>query len=299
MIARAPASSANLGPGFDALGLALALHAEVGALDDGAAGAPPGATVAEPTHPAAVAHRRAGGSGRVWVRCPIPSGRGLGFSGAVRAAGALLALAQLEGPEAAQGGRRRLLPLLAELEGHADNVAASILGGAVATAGGRAVRIPLGCSPAVVVAVPPFETSTAASRRLLGAGVGFDDAVFNVGRTALLVAALAAGDVDALRDATQDRLHQERRLDAAPPSRAALEAALDHGAWCAWLSGSGPTVAALCEPDQAGSLAARMASAMSAVTGDRRLTTPEQRPVRSLVLPIDGGGATVGPGGEA
>ena len=73
----------------------------------------------------------------------------------------------------------------------------------------------------------------------------FDDAVFNVGRTAMLVAGLAAGDVDVLAAATQDRLHQERRLVAAGASRAALAAGLEAGAWCGWLSGSGPTVAFL------------------------------------------------------
>jgi homoserine kinase len=88
--------------------------------------------------------------------------------------------------------------------------------------------------------------------------VPMTDAVFNVGRTALLVAALAAGDVDALRSATQDRLHQERRLAVAEPSRIALEAALDAGAWCSWLSGSGPTVAAMCPLDDADDLAAKM-----------------------------------------
>ena len=102
------------------------------------------------------------------------------------------------------------------LEGHADNVAASLYGGVVAVAGGHVVRVPLARELTVVVWVPDRETPTASARRLLPEHVPFEDAVFNVGRTALLVAALAAGDVDALRTATEDRLHQDRRLARVP-----------------------------------------------------------------------------------
>jgi homoserine kinase len=79
--------------------------------------------------------------------------------------------------------------------------------------------------------------------------VSFDDVVFTIGRVALLVAALAAGDVDALAAATQDRLHQDGRLAARPESRDALERGRAAGAWCGWLSGSGPTIALLCPLD--------------------------------------------------
>ena len=99
--------------------------------------------------------------------------------------------------------------------------------------------------PDVVLWIPEDTTSTSASRTALPAVVPFDDAVFNVARTAMLVAALAAGDTDALAAATQDRLHQDRRFLTAPASRAALGAGLDAGAWCGWLSGSGPTIAFL------------------------------------------------------
>jgi homoserine kinase len=151
-----------------------------------------------------------------------------------------------------------MLALATELEGHADNVAASLFGGIVATADGRAVQIPLAFDPAIVVWIPSFTTSTDESRSKLGLEVPLADAVFNIGRTALLVAALAAGDVDALQSATQDRLHQDRRLAAAEPSKVAIETALANGAWCSWLSGSGPTVAAMCPLDDADQLAARM-----------------------------------------
>jgi homoserine kinase len=184
----------------------------------------------------------------------------MGFSGTVRVGGLVAAHAQRHGADhaALQASMPELLRLATELEGHADNVAASLLGGIVATAGGRAVRIPLSFDPAMVMWVPTFVTSTDQSRTTLAAEVPMADAVFNVGRTALLVAALAAGDVAVLRAATEDRLHQPIRLSAAEPSRAALHAALAAGAWASWLSGSGPTVASMCAMDEAEQLAAAL-----------------------------------------
>ncbi len=257
MIVRVPASSANLGPGFDTLGMALSMHAEAGVIDGDV---PPGAQRIDQHHPAGVAFRRAGGEGDLWVCSPIPVGRGLGFSGAVRVAGVVAAHAQRHGsdPDRLAAELATMLALATELEGHADNVAASLFGGIVATADGRAVRIPLAFDPAVVVWIPSFTTSTDESRTKLRTEVALSDAVFNIGRTALLVAALAAGDIGALRAATQDRLHQDRRLAAAAPSRTALQTALDAGAWCSWLSGSGPTVAAMCPYDDADEVAAQM-----------------------------------------
>jgi homoserine kinase len=263
MIVRVPASSANLGPGFDALGMALSLHAELGVIGDDAP--PDGAREIDEHHPASIAFRACGGAGVLWVRCPIPAGRGLGFSGAVRVGGAVLAVARREtsghepsGVAAWRDGADEILRVVTELEGHADNVAASLFGGVVATAAGHVVQVPLALDPAVVVWVPSFATATSESRRSLGGDVRFDDGVFNVARAALLVAALAAGDIEALRTACEDRLHQDARLARAAPSRAALDAALGAGAWAAWLSGSGPTVAAMCAPDDADRLAAAM-----------------------------------------
>jgi homoserine kinase len=257
VIIRVPASSANLGPGFDTLGMALSLHAEAGVIDGEV---PPGGQRIDQFHPAGVAFRRAGGEGELWVCSPIPVGRGLGFSGAVRIAGIVAAHAQRYGsdPDAMATHSPTMLALATELEGHADNVAASLFGGIVATADGRAVRIPMAFDPAVVVWIPSFTTSTDESRTKLGSDIPLSDAVFNIGRVALLVAALAAGDTDALRTATQDRLHQDRRLESVEPSKLALQAALDGGAWCSWLSGSGPTVAAMCPFDEADDLAAQM-----------------------------------------
>ena len=255
MIVRVPASSANLGPGFDALGMALSLHAEFG-VDDGRP-LPEKAVLVDEHHPAFVAFTRFGGVGHLWVRSPIPMARGLGFSGAMRVGAAVAAAAQ-QCDDPVHERTSEVLALASELEGHADNAAASLLGGVVAVSGGAAVRVPLSFDPAVVVWVPSAGTSTDKSRAVLPQTVTFADAVLNVGSTALLVAALAAGDTDALRTAVQDRLHQDVRLAQRPDARAALDAGLSAGAWCGWLSGSGPTVAFLVPIDAAEDLAAAL-----------------------------------------
>ena len=264
MIVRTPASSANIGPGFDTLGMALTLYVEIGSVacaDDGAddGAVPEGARLIDDHHPATIAHRRAGGSGSLWERGSIPAGRGMGYSGAVRVGGVLLAMAQQgDFVTPSTDDLHTALLLAAELEGHTDNVAASLYGGIIATAGGRVVQVPLPLDPAIVVWIPSTVTKTDESRRALGAPVEFDDVVFNLGRLAVLVAALAAGDVDALRLGVQDRVHQPLRLAHAEASRAAIQAAHDAGAWASWLSGSGPTVAAMCAIDDATAIAASL-----------------------------------------
>lgn len=263
-LVRVPASSANLGSAFDAVALAVARYLEV---SDAGEHAPE-------THPAVRAFRAAGGEGPLSVRAGFPGGRGLGYSGAARVAGLLAAHTQRG--RGAWEARADVLRDATRLEGHADNVAASLYGGIVAVAGGRVVRIPLGRDPAVVVWVPDRETATSSARRLLPEQVAFGDAVFNIGRAALLVAALASGETDALRAATEDRLHQDRRLARAPDTRAAIDAMLSAGAWAAWLSGSGPSAAALADPERAAKVAAAL---------------PETG--RAFVVALDEDGATV------
>jgi homoserine kinase len=237
--------------------MALSMHLELRLESADHGDGPP----AEDGHPSVRAFRQLGGSGPVWVRSPIPIGRGLGFSGSARVAGLVAALAQRDGPEFdLPDAAEEVLHVATALEGHADNIAASLFGGVVATAGGHAVRVPLGLDPRVVVWIPSSATSTDESRAALCPSVPFNDAVFNIGRATLLVAALAGGDVSALRTATEDRLHQDQRFVSAPASRRALRTALDAGAWCGWLSGSGPTIAALCAPERAADLAAALPS---------------------------------------
>jgi homoserine kinase len=239
VIVRAPASTANLGPGFDALGLALDLPFEL------AVGESPanGFLRCEPRHPAAVAFAASGGDPgtAMWWRSPIPPGRGLGYSGAARVAGAF----------AASGDRESSFATAAALEGHADNAAASTFGGLVATASGRAVEVELALDLDVIVWWPATETSTTAARAALPEVIDRVDAVADIGHTALLVAAFAAGDLDALSVAVTDGLHQRRRLEREPASRRAIDALRRAGAIASWLSGSGPTVAALVTPARA------------------------------------------------
>lgn len=285
MIVRVPATSANMGPGFDSLGVALTLWAELGLVDQDNGNdnvVPDGAHLADEHHLATEAFALLSGQGRLWVRSPIPMGRGLGYSAAVRVGGLLLAAAQQAGPGADVLAARgeEVLSVATRLEGHADNAAPALLGGVVASTGERSIRVPLRFDPAVVVWVPPTSTRTDQSRSKLGTTVPLADAVFNIGRAAYLVAALASGDVDALRHATEDRIHQPSRFAASPGSQAAHAAALEHGAWCSWLSGSGPTVAALCSVESADELAEAMTASADGVG-------------HTKVLRVDHGGAAI------
>ncbi len=254
-----------MGPAFDAVAVALGVHLEVSA--DGGDPAPE-------THPAVRAFRNAGGRGPLCVRSHFPGGRGLGFSAAARVAG-LLAVHAQHG-HSAREARVETLRVATELEGHADNAAAALYGGVVVVAGRHVVRVPLARELAVVVWIPEAETATASARRLLPDQVSFDDAVFNVGRTALLIAALAAGQVDAMRAASEDRLHQNRRLARARDTHTAIEAMFEAGAYAAWLSGSGPSAAAFVDRDDA----LRIAAALPTVG-------------RALVLDVDDEGAVI------
>jgi homoserine kinase len=254
---RVPASSANLGPGFDALGMALSMYLDIGLASNGV---PDGARLIDEHHPSSVAFAALGGTGALWVRSAIPMGRGLGFSGAARVGGLALAKIQRDGSAALASSREELLAPATELEGHPDNVGASLLGGVTASASGRVVRLPLAVDPLIVVWVPETQTSTDKSRIAIPGQIPLPDVIFNIGHTALLMAALAAGDVASLRAATVDRLHQDRRLAQVPGTKAALDAALDSPAWCAWLSGSGPTMAAMCAKTDAPAVAAVLPS---------------------------------------
>ncbi len=254
---RVPATSANLGPGFDALGLALGLYDDVVAriTDDGllvdVAGE--GEDVArDETHLVARAMRatfdRLGGQPRgLELACAnrIPHGRGLGSSAAAIVAGVLLARALV------LGGERKLtdaqaLALAAEIEGHPDNVAACLLGGltvAWTEATAHAVRLEPAPWLRPVAVIPPHRSSTQQARSLLPGEVPHADAAGNAGRAALLIAALL-GAGDALFAATEDRLHQPYRAGVMPES-AALMDALRAERLAAVVSGAGPTILVL------------------------------------------------------
>jgi homoserine kinase len=237
----APASTANLGSGFDCLGLALDLPLAVD-LDDSA-------PVSE-RHPAMRSFRALGGDGPLSVHSKIPPGKGMGYSGAAAVAGAAAAQLQTSG----HLDRYEICEVATRIEGHADNAAPSVFGGFTVAAGGEVVRL----DPPdlrLVIWVPPAQTSTDASRGRLPENVSLADATFNIGRAALLVAAIATERWDVLRSATEDRVHQRARLPAVPESERALGLLLDGPALAAWLSGSGPSVAALVRPVDSAAIA--------------------------------------------
>jgi homoserine kinase len=256
---RVPATSANLGPGFDTLGLALDLHdrLEAEVLPDGLVvevhGYGEGQVPLDERHLVVRAMRatfdRLGKqpSGlRLSCTNVIPHARGLGSSSAAIVAGVWLAR------ELVAGGRllvddAALLDLAAGLEGHPDNVAPALLGGFVISgqdADGRFWAVPGSVDPRVgaVVFVPTTPVETEAARGLLPADVPHADAAANAGRAALLVAALSGRPEELLR-ATEDRLHQQYRRPAMPESLALVEALRADGI-PAVISGAGPTVLA-------------------------------------------------------
>ncbi len=230
---RAPGSSANLGPGFDVLGVALSRYAW--------ASDRPGGDPCGPDHIARIAHREAGGTGDLWFGFDLEPGRGLGFSAAARAAGAVLAKVQQGHPIAE--AQCLAYPVVAAIEGHGDNAAPSVFGGIHVIAGDLDHRLATGLPGRLLCWVPDLETATDASRQELPTEISRADAVFNLGRVGLLIAALYEQDLSLLRRATEDRLHQPQRLARSVPSARAMDAALDAGAAAAWLSGSGPAVA--------------------------------------------------------
>ncbi len=233
MRVRAPGSSANIGPGFDVLGLAVARYVWV---SDEGDGEPCGAD-----HIARIAYERAGGTGPIWFDFELEPSRGLGFSAAARAAGAVIAYLQqgLDVPESQAAAYQ----VVADIEGHGDNAAPCVFGGAYIIAGDVHHRIQASLPGNLLFWVPELEILTDDSRACLPPLVPRSDAVFNLGRIALLIASMYEGRIDLLTEATRDRLHQPPRLAACELAHKAYEGALAAGAAAAWLSGSGPTIA--------------------------------------------------------
>jgi homoserine kinase len=244
---RAPATSANLGPGFDCLGLALDIWATVTV----ETGMPDRVPQHGPTRlvwqgiQAAFEEVGSPPELRLDWDGAIPLARGLGASAALRAAGLLAGNALLDGLHDVE----KLLALGTRLEGFPDNMSPCLLGGFqvnVRDSNGAVlhVRAPLPPDLQVVVFVPDFEMPTQESRRKLPRELSREDAVFNVGRAALLVTALGAGRYDVLHEATQDRIHQPARSQIFGGLIPIMSAARDAGAAAAYLSGGGSTVAA-------------------------------------------------------
>lgn len=258
-----PGSTSNLGPGFDALGLALdvTVRLRVTSVGDG----PPGQLVFDfrrPSSPAAGENavergfRSLAGTRpdspppalAVDVESDIPMRAGLGSSAAAAVAGMRLFEAATR-----PVGRQVLLDASAGLEGHPDNAAASVLGGFVASCvapDGRVSAVARTWPPdlRVLVATPAATLETAVARRALPHDVPLRDAIANVQRTAVLVQAISAGDRGVLREAFRDRLHQPYRLSLVPGLERAL--AFEHPSlFGVFLSGAGPSIAALVDDE--------------------------------------------------
>lgn len=289
-----PASTANLGPGFDCLGLALALRNTVelyeakqgleidveGEGEDRIALDTTNLIVRAAEAVFAKVGRRPEGL-RVHAVNGIPIGSGLGSSSAAIVGGVAAANALVDG----RLGRDELLRLAHELEGHPDNVAAALFGGLilVSASGEELLARALPVPPLkVALALPEMRLSTAEARAALPAQVALKDAVFNIGRALFTVQALTQGDYDLLRFAMADRLHQPYRKALIPGFDAVVMEARKAGAAAVALSGAGPALVAFA-PDRHWDIAAAMKAAFEA----NGLAS------RTFVLPVDRQGVQV------
>jgi len=272
---KVPATSANLGPGFDCLGLALDLWGSITlSTGDGQGERDPMTTMAM-TAARRVYEKLDEEMPPLSVRYEgdIPIARGLGASAIARAGGAV-------GANTLTGNKLTpddLLAIAATLEGHADNAAPAIFGGfqvSVSDGDGflhASVPLPKGLS--AVLFVPELRMPTRESRKLLPASLSRADAVHNSSRTALLVAAFVSGRFDLLNTATQDKLHQPARSELFPAMFAIFDAAIGAGAHGAYLSGGGSTVCALASGNLSGIADAMEHAATERDTPGRIITT--------------------------
>ena len=260
---RVPASTANLGPGFDTLGMALGLYNEVEVeltgerlvLEIRGEGTERLQALGERN---LVARSVTGtlerlgvpaGGIRIRMENRIPLSRGLGSSSAAALGGVAAALA-LAGASLTP---EEILDLTLPFEGHPDNITPALPGGLTVSTlvqgRVRCVRLPVPDGIQAVAVIPEFHLSTAKARRALPPTVPQADAVFNVGRVALFLAAMQAGRLDLLREAAQDRLHQPYRAPLVPGMADVLAEGERAGALACFLSGAGPTLLALVTGD--------------------------------------------------
>ncbi len=297
---RVPATIANLGPAFDALGVAVSLYNTI-ELD--VASQPRLDVIGEgegwiPTDPSNLTYRAATAvAQRVGERVAfrirshnrIPLARGLGSSAAAIVGGVVAANETL----GKRLGFEELLELAWRLEGHPDNVAAALCGGVVMTcpANGRLAwtQITPAWRAALVVAVPEFAVPTTQARAVLPERVPLHDAVANISRCARLVTAMLTGRVELLPLAMEDALHQPYRRTLVPGMDEVFAAAREAGAYGAALSGAGPSVVAITPPEVAEEVGARMVAAFEAA-GSR---------AKSLQVEIDRVGAIPLPAGSS
>ena len=237
-LVRVPASSANLGPGFDVLAAALGLHMELEVEETGRFAVHTDLAIArdkrnlavrafETLHPA--------DDFEFTIRSQVPLSGGLGTSAAAYVAGLMAAdsIFELDAP---------LLHDATKLEGHPDNAAAALLGGFVVCAGTRAARFDVPSGLEAILVVPHKHLRTAKARAAMPSHVPLSEAIHNVGHASLLVLGLMQGDWDLVSEGLHDRLHQPRRQPLYPQSMALLRRAQELGALGATISGAGPSV---------------------------------------------------------
>jgi homoserine kinase len=253
-VVRVPASSANLGPGFDAFAAALSIHMDLEVEETGSFAVETDLQIATDRRNLAVR-----GFERLHppddftfrITSDIPLSGGLGTSAAAYVAGLLAAdhLFELDAD---------VLAHAAELEGHPDNVAAALLGGFVICADGKATRFDIPTGLEAVLVVPHEAVRTKQARAALPDAVPMADAIFNVGHASLLTLGLATGDWDLIARGLGDRLHQPHRAHLYPRSAQIVERARDLGALGATISGAGPTVLVWCHLEQTAGVVAAL-----------------------------------------
>lgn len=268
VVVHVPATTANLGPGFDCLGAALELDNvfEVRCIPGGSERFDLIIEGSEGAHlrggPDNLVYRSAQ---RVWkeaglepvalearVRLAVPPARGLGSSATAIVAGLLGANALAAEPLSTE----KLLELAIDIEGHPDNVVPSLVGGLCMTAKAASQRwrvLRCGWSPDVraVVAIPAIRLTTSEARRAMPKAIPIPDAVSNLGALTLLLQGLRTGNGDLIADGMHDRLHEPYRWGLIQGGRSVREAALGAGAWGCVISGAGPSLLALCTADVA------------------------------------------------
>jgi homoserine kinase len=253
-LVRVPASSANLGPGFDVLAAALALHVEVEVVETGRFAVQTDLRIARDRRNLCVrgfARLHDPSAFEFRISSNVPLSGGLGTSAAAYLAGLLAADSMFELDA-------DILGIATELEGHPDNVAAALHGGFVACVDGHVERLGVPPGLEAVLVVPHEAVRTKQARAALPAEVPMADAVFNVGRASLLMLGLARGDLGLLARGLDDRLHQPHRAHLYPRSAELVADAASLGALGATISGAGPTVLVWCSYDATGTVVARL-----------------------------------------
>jgi homoserine kinase len=280
-LVRVPASTANLGPGYDVLAAALAIELELEVEETGDFSVEcdvPGVPCDRSNLCVRAFERLRPADGLSFrIRSAIPSAAGLGSSAAAIVAG-LCAADHLYELDAS------LFEHAAELEGHPDNVAAALLGGFVICAGSgeEPVRFDPPAGLEGVLVIPGAEIATSEARAAMPVEVPLIDAVHNVGRASLLVLGLASGDFSLIARGLGDRLHQPRRRSLYPGSMDLIERAEELGAVGGTISGAGPTVLMWSHWEQTGALVERL-SREAAGCEIRRVTfSPGGADVREL-----------------